>query len=44
MTAHVMALDLQCQRPNNLMLSKTNVQYEIFYLKLTKGGGCGIGE
>ena len=37
MTAHVMGLNIQCQCPSNLILSKTNVQYEIFYLNLTKG-------
>ena len=37
MTAHVMGLYLQCQSPSNLILSKTNVQYKIFYLNSTKG-------
>ena len=37
MTAHVIGLYLQCQLPCYLMLSKTNVQYKTFYLKLTKG-------
>ena len=36
MTAHVMGLYLQCQWPSNLILSKTNVQYKIFYLNLSK--------
>ena len=37
MTAHVMGLNIQCQLPSNILLSKTNVQYKIFYLNLTKG-------
>ena len=36
MTTYVMGLYLQCQWPSNLILSKTSVQYKIFYLKLTK--------
>ena len=38
MTAHVMGLKNQSQWPSNILLSKTNVQYKIFYLNLTKGG------
>ena len=37
MTTHAMGLNNQSQSPSNLMLSKTNVQYKIFYLNLTKG-------
>ena len=34
MTAHVMGLNNQSQWLSNLILSKTNVQYKIFYLNL----------
>ena len=37
MTAHVMGLNSQSQWLSNILLSKINVQYKIFYLNLTKG-------
>ena len=38
MTAHVMGLNNQGQCSSNILLSKTNVQYKLFYLNLNYRG------